>query len=58
MHIEARLAEKLGIVSENQSGEIKSLIDSYGLPSEMPSKIDVNSLLASMQLDKKQLQES
>ncbi|GFP28374.1 3-dehydroquinate synthase, partial [Candidatus Hakubella thermalkaliphila] len=53
MHIEARLAEKLGIVSEISVRKIKSLIDSYCLPSETPSKIDVNSLLASMQLDKK-----
>lgn len=53
MHTEARLAEKLGIVSEKSVREIKSLIDSYCLPSEMPSKIDVNSLLPSMQLDKK-----
>jgi 3-dehydroquinate synthase len=53
MHIEARLAKRLGIVSEKSVRKIKSLIDSYCLPSEMPSKIDVNSLLASMQLDKK-----
>ena len=53
MHIEARLAERLGIVSEKSVRKIKSLTDSYCLPSEMPSKIDVNSLLASMQLDKK-----
>jgi 3-dehydroquinate synthase len=53
MHTEARLAEKLDIVSEKSVWKIKSLIDSYGLPSAMPSKIDFNSLLASMQLDKK-----
>lgn len=53
MHTEARLAEKLGIVNEKSVMKIKSLIDSYCLPSEMPSKIDVNPLLASMHLDKK-----
>lgn len=53
MHAEARLAEKLGIVSGKSVQKIKALINSYCLPSEMPSKIDVNSLLASMQLDKK-----
>ncbi|MBU4313827.1 MAG: 3-dehydroquinate synthase, partial [Actinobacteria bacterium] len=53
MHTEARLAEKLGIVSGKSVQKIKSLINSYCLPSGMPSKIDVNSLLASMQLDKK-----
>jgi len=53
MHTEARLAERLGIVSEKSVRKIKSLIDSYGLPSETPSKINLKSMMSSMQLDKK-----
>jgi len=53
MYLEAKLSEKLGLLKENDALRIKSLIDSYGLPSEMPEGINMNSLMPSMQLDKK-----
>jgi 3-dehydroquinate synthase len=53
MHLEARLAQMLNLIHDDQVLRIKALIGSYGLPSEMPEEIDVNSILSSMQLDKK-----
>jgi 3-dehydroquinate synthase len=53
MHLEARLAQLLNFIDRDQVSRIKVLIDSYGLPSELPEDIDVNSILFSMQLDKK-----
>lgn len=53
MHLEARLSLMLNFIDENQAARIKTLIDSYGLPSEMPVDININSILSSMQLDKK-----
>lgn len=53
MHTEARLAERLKFLKECDASKIKSLIDSYGLPSEMPAKINLKSMMSSMQLDKK-----
>jgi 3-dehydroquinate synthase len=53
MHLEARLAQLLNYIDKDQVSRIKALIDSYGLPSGMPEEIDENSILSSMQLDKK-----
>jgi len=53
MNLEAKLAEALKLLKERDALRIKSLIDSYGLPSEMPKGINMNSLMPSMQLDKK-----
>jgi 3-dehydroquinate synthase len=53
MYREAMLSHLLGFVSKEQVMRIKALIDAYGLPSEMPPEVSVDSLLASMQLDKK-----
>ena len=53
MYLEARLSQILKCIDERNVSGIKALIDSYGLPSEMPDGIDRNELLASMQLDKK-----
>ncbi|MDQ7787954.1 MAG: 3-dehydroquinate synthase [Thermodesulfovibrionales bacterium] len=53
MHLEARLAEKLGLIPEDQAVRIKNLIESYGLPVEKPNDIKEQSLFLSMQLDKK-----
>lgn len=53
MHLEARLSLMLNFIDGNQAARIKTLIDSYGLPSEMPVDININSILSSMQLDKK-----
>ena len=53
MHLEARLAQLLNFIDKDQVARIKALINSYGLPSEMPEEIDIDSILSSMQLDKK-----
>jgi len=53
MFFEAMLAHKLNFINKDKALRIKRLIDSYGLPSEMPADIDADSLLSSMQLDKK-----
>ena len=53
MFLEAMLAHKLNFINKDKVLRIKRLIDSYGLPSEMPADIDADSLLSSMQLDKK-----
>lgn len=53
MHLEARLAEKLGLIPADQAVRIKNLIESYGLPAEKPNDIKEQSIFLSMQLDKK-----
>lgn len=53
MYVEARLSQMLGFIDGKQVNRIKALIDSYNLPSEMPEGIDLNSLLSTMQIDKK-----
>lgn len=53
MLIEAKIAESLKLLKEKTVQRIKSLIESYGLPTKIPVRINRNTLLASMQLDKK-----
>ena len=53
MYREAVLSHLLGFVGKEQVVRIKTVIDAFGLPSEMPPEVGVDSLLASMQLDKK-----
>lgn len=53
MYIEARLAQMLNLIDNSEVLRIKSLIDSYGLPSEIPPFIKIEEIFLSMQLDKK-----
>jgi 3-dehydroquinate synthase len=53
MNLEARLSAKLGLIDANQVSRIKNLIDSYSLPTEMPSDMNLISISLSMKLDKK-----
>lgn len=53
MYLETRLSQMHTFIDKDEVFRIKGVIDSYGLPSEMPADIDVNSMLSSMQLDKK-----
>lgn len=55
MCLEAMLAGMLNLVDNALVSKIKSLIDSYGLPTEMPSNIDIEYILSSMKVDKKAL---
>lgn len=53
MHLEAKLSLSLGLIDKEEALRIRSLIESYGLPSEIPSSIDTERMLSSMKLDKK-----
>lgn len=53
MVLEARLAVLLSLLDAAAAERITALIALYGLPVEMPSGLDYNKILSSMQLDKK-----
>jgi 3-dehydroquinate synthase len=53
MYMEARLSHQLGLIDKRAVARIKALIDSFGLPTEMPGDIGVQDLIGKMQLDKK-----
>jgi 3-dehydroquinate synthase len=53
MYIEARLSEIIGILNKNDVIRIKALIDTFGLPSELPADLNTNNLISHMKLDKK-----
>jgi 3-dehydroquinate synthase len=53
MYREAVLSRLLGFITQEQVTKIKAVIDSYGLPSEMPPDLNMDRFLASTQLDKK-----
>ncbi|MBI5639021.1 MAG: 3-dehydroquinate synthase [Nitrospirae bacterium] len=53
MHLEARLSEVLGLIDAEKVKRIRKLLESYGLPSEMPEGADMEGLFSAMQLDKK-----
>ncbi|MDA8240401.1 MAG: 3-dehydroquinate synthase [Nitrospiraceae bacterium] len=55
MYAEAKLAQQLGLLDGEQAERIKAVIGSYGLPSAVPEDIAFESVLSSMQLDKKAL---
>lgn len=53
MHLEAVLSEKIGLLDKQQCLRIKSMIDSYSLPSELPTDMNISRLIAHMKFDKK-----
>lgn len=53
MCIEAELSSKLKFIDSAEVNRIKSIIESYGLPSKIPEDIDKQFMLSSMELDKK-----
>ncbi len=53
MSMEARLSQQLGLIDNKEVFKIKALIDSCGLPSEMPGEIEISELVEIMQIDKK-----
>lgn len=55
MHLEAKLAEIIGLIDKDKVSEIKGLIDDYGLPSELPNDINLDKLISHMEMDKKVL---
>jgi 3-dehydroquinate synthase len=55
MSLEARLSQALGLLGDKDAVRIKGLIESYGLPSELPAEVDSGGMLEAMALDKKAL---
>lgn len=53
MHHEAVLAEMCGLISGEEVERIRALIDSYGLPFEMPDECGTDKMMSTMKLDKK-----
>jgi 3-dehydroquinate synthase len=53
MCLEAQLSQKLEFIDHKAVVRIKKLVDSFGLPSVLPTDIDMDRILLSMQLDKK-----
>ncbi|MEW6161721.1 MAG: 3-dehydroquinate synthase [Nitrospirota bacterium] len=53
MCLEAKLSSMLTFIDNDEVLRIKALIDSYGLPSEIPADLDIKHLLSFMELDKK-----
>lgn len=53
MCIEARLSEALGLLDKEEILRIKLIIDSFGLPSELPKDIKIGKLIKHIKLDKK-----
>lgn len=53
MCVESRLSLMLGLIERDEVLRVRSVVDSFGLPSEMPAHIDINGILSSIQLDKK-----
>lgn len=55
MHLAAKLSSLLGVMDKKDVARIRSLIDAYELPSNIPSDVGDEKLLSAMQLDKKTL---
>jgi 3-dehydroquinate synthase len=55
MNIEAVLAVKMGLMSEDEALRVKGLIESYGLPTDLPKGVGSKEMLEAMELDKKAL---
>jgi 3-dehydroquinate synthase len=53
MNLEAWLSEIMGFLERKDALKIKAVIDSYGLPSELPADLNADKLISHMKLDKK-----
>jgi len=53
MHLEAKLAEKKGILKGTETKRIKDLISAYNLPTGMPGNLALEEVFQAMQVDKK-----
>ncbi len=53
MHIEARLAASMSLLSNGEVDKIRHLIEAYRLPAELPPDIDRDTLMNAMRIDKK-----
>ena len=55
MNMEAVLAVQMGLLSDDEAMRVKGLIESYGLPTDLPKGIGSEEMLKAMELDKKAL---
>ena len=55
MNIEAELSVLLGYLNDSDAYRIKAILTLYGLPSELPSGMNAESMLSEMKIDKKAL---
>lgn len=53
MHLEAELAHKMGLLEKWNVLRIKSLLDAYGLPSEISADLHLDKMIEHMKIDKK-----
>ena len=53
MVCEARLGERLGVTAAGTAERLRRALETYGLPTELPSGPGASDLLAAMQVDKK-----
>lgn len=53
MCIEAEFSNRLGLLNNKDLNRIKNLINTYGLPTEIPDDINISSLCIAIKLDKK-----
>ncbi|MBF0329172.1 MAG: 3-dehydroquinate synthase [Nitrospirae bacterium] len=49
----AKLAAELGLLKTEDAVRIKKVVEAYGLPSEIPSEMNIDALIDHMKLDKK-----
>ncbi|MBI3591896.1 MAG: 3-dehydroquinate synthase, partial [Nitrospirae bacterium] len=56
MHLAAKLSEEMGLMESGQVSRVKSVIDGYGLPSELPKGLNSDKLISHMELDKKSVE--
>jgi 3-dehydroquinate synthetase len=50
---EAQLAERIGLADQGLANEIKRTLSTLGLPTEIPSNLNRQSILDAMRVDKK-----
>lgn len=53
MYLEALLAVRLGVMEREEAEMVKEILESYGLPFELPGGVGVAALLDAMEMDKK-----
>ena len=53
MAAEARLGERIGVTEAGTADRIREVLEALGLPTEVPSHVDTNAVLAAARSDKK-----
>lgn len=53
MYLEAALSERLGIMYKGGAGQVRELLEKYGMPHSMPEGLDTQQMVDAMAVDKK-----